>query len=447
MLGDHAAHLVGADLRALLANHAAHFVGADLRTLLGDHAAHLVGADLRTGFANVAANRVRHLSLDDVRLVAAALDRLRLHFRNPNSLARLARRALDFDNSAGARHVDATAAAGIPFPATWILDTFLRDTSGALGDLSFPTATVDLDGLRVGNLRANGFADFASASLLNRLAHVVADRALLGFPNRLADVVAHRLLLGFPNRLADRVAHRLLLGFPNGLADRVTHRLLLGFPYRLADGVTHRLLLGFPNRLADRVAHCLLLGFPNGLANGVVASPELGLANGLADRVRAIAIVRFLFVANAVHSTVLINRFANCLHACRLLVFPNDTATSLHHCVRMRTTNGRCVLRTTALIAGRAEISAVRGLSRHHEHHSHEQRQPHFCSHFVTPNTHVLKGFWYTANHSPAHSAGSLRHDVCLFRVRAHFREALHVTHVTSFVAVRLLNRPVHQNA
>ena len=91
-----------------------------LRSLLLDHFADLVGASLGASLGNHLANGVRHLLFDNLTLVANAIDRLGLNLGYPDLLAHLTWRALNTDNLAFARAVNASALARIPFPATWL---------------------------------------------------------------------------------------------------------------------------------------------------------------------------------------------------------------------------------------------------------------------------------------------------------------------------------------
>jgi hypothetical protein len=240
---NHLADFVAAGLGPLLWNHFANFIFAG--PLLWNHFADLVLAGLGPLFAN-------HLGAADFFFDA---------LRHPNPLAADLRWGLASQRLAWTRLVDTAALAWIPYQASRLTHGLGADLARDLILLSFPMASLDLDGLGVLHRHADGVVHFSLTSFPNRLADGVAPR--LGFPDWLADGVANFLLTCFPNRLADGVG--ALTSFPNRLADGVAPRL--GFPDRLADGVANFLLTCFPDRLANSVGSSL--GFPDWFADGV----------------------------------------------------------------------------------------------------------------------------------------------------------------------------------
>src|SRR4029079_144330 len=125
-LRHHVADAVAAGLGARFRHHVANLVAAGL--LFPHHIAGAVAASLRTSLL----------------YILGASDRASLHFRNPNLLANLRRRALALDRVALARAVDATAAARIPSPAARILAAFGDRRARAFRYLSFPVAAANL---------------------------------------------------------------------------------------------------------------------------------------------------------------------------------------------------------------------------------------------------------------------------------------------------------------
>src|SRR5262249_40228188 len=152
-------------------------VGAGPLLLLADHAAH----------------RVRNLLLDAFLDIADAVDGLLLHFRDPNLLAALPRRALHAHRVALTRAPDATAAARIPRPAAGLADALLHDRAGDAFFVGFPVTAANVDGLGV----------------VHRLADRLRAGAVAGFIHWLANVHAVRLGVRLVNGLADRVANVL----------------------------------------------------------------------------------------------------------------------------------------------------------------------------------------------------------------------------------------------
>ena len=131
-------------LRSLLLDHFADLVGAGLGASLGNHLANFVGAGLGASLGNHLAHGVRHLLFDNLTLVANAIDRLRLNFGYPDLLAHLTWRALNTDNLAFARAVNASALARIPFPATWLSNALFNHATRTLRNLRFPVPTANL---------------------------------------------------------------------------------------------------------------------------------------------------------------------------------------------------------------------------------------------------------------------------------------------------------------
>ena len=123
------------------------------RLLLGfrNHAANSITTGALFLLVDPSTYSVWNLFLHDLALISHTWNFARLDFRNPNTLADLARRALILHYSATARDEDPSAGTRVTRPTTWVAYDACTYWPRAFDDLGFKMTGPSLNGLRVMN--------------------------------------------------------------------------------------------------------------------------------------------------------------------------------------------------------------------------------------------------------------------------------------------------------
>ena len=300
---DHFADFVGTGSGPFFRYHLADFVGAGSGSFFRNHSADFVATFLSPLLINISANRVRDFFFHNFSLISHAVYGFFFNFLNPYLFAYFSGRALDFFDTAFARHKDTAATARIPFPTARFTNTLTDHRARDFLDFCYPASATNLNRFGV----------------LHRLADRTALFSVSSFSDRFTNGIANGPSLGFPNRLADRITNRFLTRFPYGFADRIANRFLTRFPYGFADGV----------------AYCPLTGFPNGLSHGVITGLVSRFIDRFSDCIATFPIPSFRYVLHTVNLLIFVDLVVHGLVAGVLLLFINDFSAGLHHGVAM----------------------------------------------------------------------------------------------------------------
>lgn len=222
---------------------------------------------LDDGFRNLAADRVRLLTVTDFLLHPCAGNRAGFNPRNPAAAADSAT-GLFTNRLAAAWLIDATVEASIPRPGPGIAGVPFHHGARNLLRLGHPVAGADLDFLGFANWLADGVADVAVAGLGFGAISRAADVAVFRFVNWFGDGAANVAVAGLINRLTNGAADVAVAGLIDRLANRAADIAVAGLVDRLANRAANVTVAGLVDRLANGIALITIAGLVNGPCAG-----------------------------------------------------------------------------------------------------------------------------------------------------------------------------------
>ena len=233
-------------------------------------------------FRNLAANGVGLLAVTNFLLHSGAGNGSHLGTWNPPFAADRPASLLA-NRVATTRFVHALAAASIPFPCTWIGDTFLHDRTRNLLGFCHPFAGAVRDFLGFANRLADRVTNITTTGLVFGTVRGTADFAVLGLTNRLLDGAANIAIAGLEVRLPDRAADIFVTCLDAWFADRAGNVFVTCLEAGLPYSALHVLIAGLVDRLVHRVALVTVTGFLNVPCAGDRNLFRAGIVNGPAS--------------------------------------------------------------------------------------------------------------------------------------------------------------------